>query len=103
MASADFSQQLLSVPLNYLHPHVCEISRGKTSNLLSIYRHLLHTLYLFSLSDFVLISKLVLQNVPDDVRVPPTGNLPLASFRFHLTMDTLALTHLAAKSFKSVK
>ena len=27
-----------------------------------------------------------------EVRVPQTGDLPLASFRFHLAMDTLALS-----------
>jgi len=31
------------------------------------------------------------QYVPNDVRVPPTENLPQASFRFHLTTNTLAL------------
>ena len=57
-----------------------------------VYIRIFYTVYSFSLSDFVLYCKLVLQNVPDDVRVPPTGNLPPASFRFHLTMDTLALS-----------
>ncbi|AFV06879.1 hypothetical protein DCF50_p2876 [Dehalobacter sp. CF] len=29
---------------------------------------------------------------PDIVRVPRGGTLPLASFRFHLAVDTLALS-----------
>jgi len=37
-------------------------------------------LYLLSLLDFVLCYKLVIQLVPDDVRVPPTRNLPQAYF-----------------------
>ena len=28
-----------------------------------------------------------------EVRVPQTGDLPPASFRFHLTVDTLALSY----------
>ena len=59
MASADFSQQLLAVLLNNLHPHVRETSRGKTSNLHSMYRHHLHILIPFSLWDFILFSRLI--------------------------------------------
>ena len=39
--------------------HVCEISRGKTSNLHSMYRHHLHILIPFSLWDFILFSRLI--------------------------------------------
>jgi len=90
MVSADFSQQLLAM-LHTLFPHVCETSHGKTHHFHSIYRHHLHKSHPCSLWDFVLFGKLVLQLMPDDVRVPPAGTLPPASFRFHLAMDTLAL------------
>jgi len=82
MASADVSTAIVIRTVQCVR----ETFHGKTINLLSIYLHHLHMLYSFSLSEFVLFGKLVLQNV----RVPPTGNLPPASFKFHLTMDTLA-------------
>jgi len=42
--------------------------------------------------DFVLLCKLVRPNSASYlVRIPQTEILPSASFRFHLTMDTLAV------------
>ncbi|MDA8223938.1 MAG: hypothetical protein M0Z35_20045, partial [Desulfitobacterium hafniense] len=47
----------------------------------------------FDNMDFVLKCKLIqLQRALYKVRVPQAGDLPLASFRFHLTVNTLALS-----------
>jgi len=41
-------------------------------------------------SDFALSCKLVRLEAPDAIRVPQRADLPLASFGFHLAMNTLA-------------
>jgi hypothetical protein len=70
-----------------------QISPGKNAIFLSI--HLLHLLpYAFGSMDFDLFGSLIQRTLAlYEVCVPQTGDLPLASFRFHLTMDTLALSY----------
>ncbi|WP_310502971.1 hypothetical protein [Paenibacillus qinlingensis] len=70
-----------------------QISPGKNAIFLSIY--LLHLLsYAFGSKGFDLFSSLTQPTLAlYEVRVPQTGDLPPASFRFHLTMDTLALSY----------
>ena len=70
-----------------------QISPGKNVVFLSIYPpHLLPAT--FDNMDFVLYSKLIqLQRALYKIRVPQAGDLPLASFRFHLTVNTLALSY----------
>ena len=81
---------LVSTVIHTLFPHVREISHGKTIHFPSMYPHHLHWYV-----RVVIGLRFVLQAhpipMPDDVRVPRVGTLPPASFRFHLTMDTLAL------------
>ncbi|MEK5395425.1 hypothetical protein [Paenibacillus sp. FSL K6-2859] len=69
-----------------------QISPGKNAIFLSIY--LLHLLpYAFGSMDFVLLCNLIQPTLAlYEVRVPQTGDLPPASFRFHLAVDTLALS-----------
>lgn len=69
-----------------------QISPGKDAIFLSVY--LLHLLsYAFDSMDFGLLCNLIQPTLAlYEVRVPQTGDLPLASFRFHLAMDTLALS-----------
>ncbi|WP_313639724.1 hypothetical protein [Paenibacillus sp.] len=90
---------LTSVRSAYSHKQVYEItspiaqiSPGKNAIFLSIY--LLHILsYAFGSMDFDLFSNLIQPTLAlYEVRVPQTGDLPLASFRFHLAVDTLALS-----------
>ncbi|WP_232242465.1 hypothetical protein [Paenibacillus sp. GSMTC-2017] len=66
---------------------------GKNAIFLSIY--LLHLLsYAFGSMGFGLFSNLIQHTLAlYEVRVPQTGDLPLASFRFHITMDTLTLSY----------
>ena len=70
-----------------------QISPGKSAIFLSIY--LLHLLsHVFGSKDFGLFSNLIQRTLASyEVRVPQTGDLPPASFRFHLAMDTLALSY----------
>src|SRR5665254_19532 len=70
-----------------------QISPGKNVVFLSIYPpHLLPVT--FDNTDFVLSSKLIqLQRALYKVRVPQAGDLPLASFRFRLAVNTLALSY----------
>ena len=65
-----------------------QTSPGKSAIFPSIY--LLHLLsYAFGSKDFNLICYLVQRTLAlYKVRVPQTGELPPASFRFHLTVDT---------------
>jgi|SRR5665647_772672 len=94
MTSADFytgnktSQSCLRLVLAF-----AQISPGKNAIFLSIY--LLHLLsYAFGSKDFSLFSNLIQRTLAlYEVRVPQTRDLPLASFRFHLTVDTLALSY----------
>jgi len=90
---------LTSVRSTYFHKQVYEvtsptaqISPGKNAIFLSIY--LLHLLpYAFGSMDFGLYCNLTQRTLAlYEVRVPQTGDLPLASFRFHLAMNTLALS-----------
>ncbi|ULO10637.1 hypothetical protein H1230_16755 [Paenibacillus sp. 19GGS1-52] len=69
-----------------------QISPGKNAIFLSIY--LLHLLsHVFGSMDFGLFSNLIQRMLAlYEVRVPQTGDLPQASFRFHLAEDTLALS-----------
>jgi len=71
--------------------HIHQISPGKSVIFPSIY--LLHLLYItFGRKDFVLLCKLIQWYLAlYEVRVPQTGSSPLASFRFRVTTDTLAL------------
>jgi len=69
-----------------------QVSPGKSAIFLSIY--LPHLLSLaFGSKDFALSCRLIQRALAlYEVRVPQTGDLPLTSFRFHLTMDTLVLS-----------
>ena len=90
---------LTSVRSAYFHKQgyeltspTAQISPGKSAIFLSIY--LLHLLsYAFDSMDFGLLCNLIQLTIAlYEVRVPQTGDLPRASFRFHLAMDTLALS-----------
>ena len=76
----------------YVHIAFQQASPGKNVIFLSIY--LLHLLSLaFGSTDFVLCGKLIQQALAlYEVRVPQTRDLPLTSFRFDLTVDTLVLS-----------
>jgi hypothetical protein len=76
-----------------VHFAFVQISPGKNAIFLSIY--LLHLLtYAFGSKDFDLLCSLIQRTLAFyEVRVPQAGDLPLASFRFHLAMDTLALSY----------
>jgi len=69
-----------------------QISPGKNVFFLSIYLpHLLP--FPFGSKDFTLTRKLIQRMVAFyEVRVPQARDLPPASFRFHLTVDTVALS-----------
>jgi len=69
-----------------------QTSPGKSVIFLSIY--LLHLLDItFGRKDFVLYCRLIQWYLAlYEVRVPQTGSLPPASFRFRITTDTLALS-----------
>lgn len=71
---------------------IAQISPGKNAIFLSIY--LLHLLsYAFDSMDFGVFGNLIQRTLAlYEVRIPQTGDLPPASFRFHLAMDTLALS-----------
>ena len=88
MTSADFSRQILFQP-SFL---VRETSPGKSYNLPPM--HLLYLLYgIWAVSDFVMFGRLIRSiSALYTVSVRQFGILPPASFRFHLTMDTLALS-----------
>jgi len=82
---------LISTVLQNSSPHVHETSPLKNNNL-----HLMSPLYLHReirvVLDFVLLSKLVRSTYAlYIVSVRRCETLPSASFRFHLTMDTLAV------------
>lgn len=90
---------LTSVRSTYSHKQgyeetssITQISPGKNAIFLSIY--LLHLLsYAFDSMDFGLLCNLIQPTLAlYEVRVSQTGDLPLASFRFHLAVDTLALS-----------
>ncbi|TQR21674.1 hypothetical protein FG384_01580 [Psychrobacillus vulpis] len=68
-----------------------QTSPGKRMHFLSIYPpHLLNLS--FDRKDFALKCTLIQTDLAlYEIRVPRTGDLPPASFRFHVTMDTLAL------------
>ena len=71
--------------------HITQTSPGKNAYFHSIYLPHLHHLARIVLG-FVLFGKLTHQAYAlYAVRVPQTGALPPASFRFHLTVDTLVL------------
>jgi hypothetical protein len=72
--------------------HTSQISPGKSVIFPSIY--LLHLLsFAFGSKDFVLVGRLIQRMLASyEVRVPQAGGLPPASFRFHLAMNTLALS-----------
>jgi len=85
---------LVSTVLHTLFPHVHETSPGKSAIFPSIYLLHLHRMLLDSLG-----LRFVLQPYPAYVRlyvvsIRQTGSLPPASFRFHLTVDTLALGYV---------
>ena len=68
-----------------------QTSPGKSVYFPSIY--LPHLLCLpFGRKDFTLLCTLIQVDLASyEIRVPQTGGLPPASFRFHVAMDTLAL------------
>ena len=90
MASADFSRQAL------LHTsfgtYVRETSAGKLTIFPVIYPPHLHLGFRVALG-FNLISSLTHPRMPHVIPVRRTNGLPRASFRFHLTMDTLAFDY----------
>ncbi len=71
--------------------HTTQTSPGKSLFFLSIYLpHLLSSV--FGSKDFVLMCKLIQRMLASyEIRIPQAGDLPPASFRFHLTVDTVAL------------
>src|SRR5690625_5354197 len=71
-----------------------QTSPGK--NVIFPFIYLLHLLCTtFDRKDFVLFSKLIQSYLAlYEVCVPQTEGLPLASFRFHVTVHTLALSSL---------
>ena len=68
-----------------------QTSPGKNAIFPSTYLlHLLHAT--FGRKGFALLSRLAQSHIAlYEVRVPQTGGLPPASFRFHVAVDTLAL------------
>ncbi|MEK5400631.1 hypothetical protein [Paenibacillus sp. FSL K6-2859] len=78
--------------MNSLVRFLLKSSRRGRRAFLSIY--LLHLLsYAFDSMDFGLLCNLIQPTLAlYEVRVPQTRDLPLASFRFHLAVDTLALS-----------
>nr|WP_217629836.1 hypothetical protein [Planococcus glaciei] len=68
-----------------------QTSPGKNAIFPSTYLlHLLHAT--FGRKGFALFSRLTQSHIAlYEVRVPQTGGLPPASFRFHVAVDTLAL------------
>jgi hypothetical protein len=85
--SASFHKQVYEVT-----SLTAQISPGKNAIFLSIY--LLHLLsYTFGSMGFDLFGNLTQHTLAlYEVRVPQTGDLPPASFRFHFAVDTLALS-----------
>jgi hypothetical protein len=69
-----------------------QTSPGKSLFFLSIYLpHLLSSA--FGSMDFALCCKLIQRMLAlYEIRIPQAGDLPSASFRFHLAMDTVALS-----------
>ena len=97
MTSADFWQfshtSLHGLPLLSIRPRrACQTSPGKNDSFHPIYPpHLLCGVR--AVLDFVLLCKLVHStSALYAVLVHRAGTLPPASFRFHLTMDTLAFS-----------
>jgi len=66
-----------------------QLSPGKNADFLRMSPPHLRS-QLLVVSDFALSCKLVQLRPPNAVRVPRRAVLPLASFRSHLAMDTLA-------------
>ena len=71
--------------------HFCQTSPGKRMHFHTIYPpHLLDMI--FDRKSFVLLGKLTQPYLAlYEIRVPRTGALPPAFFRFHITIDTLTL------------
>ena len=89
MTSADFLQFVVTTEKFF---SACKTSSGKRNHLHLIYLLHLH-LEIRAVLDFVLLRKLVrFKYALYAVSVRQTEALPRASFRFHLTMDTLALS-----------
>ena len=98
MASADFSTfsrtSLYGLKLPCIHGfiHTVEISPDKSDNFLPMCLVHLHR-KVRAVLDFALFGKLVrLANALYVLSVRQAGNLPPTSFRFHLAVDTLALS-----------
>ena len=85
MTSADSLRQVL---LRSSHS-VRKASQGKGTIFLVIYPPHLHREFRIAWG-FSLCCNLTHSHMPDAVPVRRTNGLPRASFRFHLTMDTLA-------------
>ena len=85
MTSADSLRQVL---LRSSHS-VLKASRGKSTIFPVIYPPHLHREFRIAWG-FSLCCNLTHSHMPDAVPVRRTNGLPRASFRFHLTMDTLA-------------
>lgn len=89
MASADFCRFNAPFLVRLSSLTYRQISPGKNVNFLRMSPpHLrLHPLVV---SDFVSFGKLVRMQTPYAIRVPRRTDLPPASFRFHLAVDTVA-------------
>ena len=85
MTSADFSRQVLLRSSN----SVRKASQGKNTIFPVIYPPHLHREFRIAWG-FSFFGNLTHSHMPDAVPVRRTNGLPRASFRFHLTMDTLA-------------
>ena len=70
--------------------YVREVSSGKNTFFPTIYLLHLHLGVRVALG-FVLLCRLTHPRMPDAVSVRQVSDLPRASFRFHLTVDTLAV------------
>ncbi len=78
--------------------HVRKTSAGKLTIFPII--HLLHLHREFRVAlDFSLLCNLTHSHMPDAVSVRQVDGLPRASFRFHLTMDTLASSYALGATF----
>ena len=74
--------------------HISKVSPGKSAIFLSIYPPHLHEIISSSYRTLTCLAALSLFHALYVISVRRTRDLPTASFRFHLTMDTLAFGYI---------
>ena len=84
---------LISTMFHISVPHVHETSPGKNTIFLSIYLPHLRRLNPSSYWTSACVAALSIQSSPDVISVRQIRDLPLASFRFLVAEDTLALSY----------